>query len=180
MAHLRLADRQDIPALSQLIDRSARALCINDYDPEVVAGALKGHFGVDTTLIDDGTYVVIEEEGALVACGGWSRRATMFGGDAYAKRDPVLLVPPHDPARIRAFFVAPEFARRGFGRQILEYCEGAAQAEGFVKCTLMATLTGIPFYEKCGFVALGAEFFPLADGGEIEFRPMIKELSLSS
>ncbi|HJY36706.1 MAG TPA: GNAT family N-acetyltransferase, partial [Steroidobacteraceae bacterium] len=114
-----------------LIARSARELSAGDYTPEQVEGALRGAFGVDTQLILDRTYFVAEADGKLVACGGWSKRRTLFGGDARSGRDAADLDPATDAAKIRAFFVDPAYARRGLGSAILERCESAARACGF-------------------------------------------------
>jgi GNAT superfamily N-acetyltransferase len=107
--------------------------------------------GVDTQLIDDGTYFVVEIDGALAGCGGWSRRATLYGGSHSAGRDAALLDPSVDPARVRAMYTHPDHVRRGVGRLILAHCEAAAAAEGFTVLELMATLSGRPLYESAGF-----------------------------
>jgi len=107
--------------------------------------------GLDTRLIDDGTYFVIEELGALAGCGGWSRRATLFGGDHTAGRNAALLDPAKDAARVRAMYTHPRYARRGVERLILDLCERAAAAEGFARVELAATLAGMPLYRACGY-----------------------------
>ena len=127
---LRRATFADLPALGPLIAVSARELGRNDYAPEQVEGALRGAFGTDTQLIRDGTYFVIEAGGRLAGCGGWSRRRTLFGSDARSDRDSTELDPTVDAAKIRAFFIHPEFARRGLGTLLLERCEQAAAASG--------------------------------------------------
>jgi len=116
--------------------------------------ASRAIMGIDTQLIDDGTYFVVEIGGELAGCGGWSRRATLYGGDATTGRDAALLDPATDPARVRAMYTSPAFARRGVGRRILELCEADARAEGFRRLELMATLSGRPLYESYGFVAI--------------------------
>lgn len=108
--------------------------------------------GIDTLLIDDGTYFVVEEDGDLAGCGGWSRRATLYGGDQTPGRSPALLDPSKDAARIRAMYTHPAHVRKGVGRLILSLCEEAARAEGFTRAELMATMAGEPFYRACGFV----------------------------
>src|SRR4051812_6932902 len=107
--------------------------------------------GIDTQLIDDGTYFVVEQEGALAGCGGWSRRATLYGGDRSPGRDAALLDPAKDAARVRGMYTHPDFTRRGVGRLILSLCEDAARAEGFTSVELMATLAGTPLYRACGY-----------------------------
>ncbi len=110
--------------------------------------------GIDTQLVDDGTYFVVESDGDLAGCGGWSRRATLYGGDQTPGRDGQLLDPRVDPARVRAMYTSPAFARRGVGRLILSLCEAAAAAEGFTRLELMSTLSGEPLYSAYGFRAL--------------------------
>jgi GNAT superfamily N-acetyltransferase len=130
-------------------------------------------YGVDTQLIADGTYWVAEM-GEIVGCGGWSRRATLFGGDQYAGREDSLLDPTKDAAKIRAFFVHPDWARRGIGTTILDACEGAARAAGFRRFEMGATLTGVPFYEARGYTALETLTVPLPDGASMAIVRMEK------
>lgn len=174
---IRSATRNDIPALEDLIRLSALQLGASDYTIEQIEGALRGAFGVDTQLIDDGTYFVASIRGQLVACGGWSRRRTLFGGDGRSDRDASPLDPTTDAARIRAFFVHPEFARRGLGRVLVDRCESAALAEGFRHAELMATLPGVRLYAACGYVAGAPVEYPLPAGGTIRFVPMRKTLA---
>jgi len=174
---LRVATLADVPALEPLIAASARALCRADYSEAQIEAALRGAFGVDSELIRDGTYFAAEAAGEIVACGGWSRRATLFGGDAQAGRRPEPLDPARDAARIRAFFVRPHFARRGLGRAILERCEAEARAQGFRAAELMATLTGWRLYHAQGYRGEARQEFTLAGGVTIEFVPMRKELA---
>src|SRR5580658_10079805 len=159
---LRKATHADRPALQILIARSARELGAGDYRPEQIEGALRGAFGVDTQLIDDGTYFVVETEGKLVGCGGWSRRRTLFGGDAHSDRSAQELDPAIDAAKIRAFFVDPQFARRGIGRALLERCESEARANGFRRFELMGTLPGVRLYEALGYVGSEWVHYPVA------------------
>jgi GNAT superfamily N-acetyltransferase len=173
---LRPATLADEERLRDLIARSIRALGAADYSAEQIEGALRGAFGVDTSLIRDGTYFVVENDaGALVACGGWSRRRTLFGSDARSGRDEVLLDPRVDAARIRAFFVDPLHARRGLGRAILERSESEARAEGFVAFELMATLPGVRLYEKFGYRSGDPVNHPLPGGLTIRFVPMTRK-----
>ena len=173
---LRVAKLEDVPALEALIARSARSLCAPDYTPEQIEGALRGAFGVDTRLIRDGTYFVVESGGAILACGGWSFRKTLFGGDARVERDAAVLEPPGDAAKIRAFFVDPRHARQGLGLKILKRCEDAARARGFTRFELMSTLAGQRLYSRCGYLAAAAVQHELPDGLWIEFVPMSKKV----
>jgi len=164
----------DLPALGPLIAASARELSRGDYTPQQVEGALRGAFGTDTQLIRDGTYFVIEVDGELAGCGGWSRRRTLFGGDARPDRDPAELDPAKDAAKIRAFFIHPNFARRGLGTLMLEHCENDAMAHGFSRFELMGTLPGVRLYAARGYQADERIEWPLGDGLVIPFIPMTK------
>jgi len=171
---LRRATPADLPRLADLIAASARGLSRGDYTDAQVEGALEGAFGIDTQLIRDGTYFVIESEGRVAGCGGWSRRHTLFGSDARADRDASELDPAVDAARIRAFFIHPDFARRGLGTALLSRCEREAVAHGFTRFELMATLPGVRLYEARGYVRQLPIRWPMAGGVEIEFVPMTK------
>jgi GNAT superfamily N-acetyltransferase len=172
---LRSATLADIADLERLIAGSIRGLGAGDYTPGQIEAALAGAFGVDSSLIRDGTYfVVVDASGQIAACGGWSRRATLFGSDQRAGRDDTRLDPRRDAAKIRAFFVAPQHARRGLGRAILEASEAAARAAGFARFELMATLPGRRLYEKFGYQAGEPIYHPLPDGLRIQFVPMSK------
>mgnify|MGYP000899869797 CR=1 FL=1 len=174
---LRRATRDDIPALEDLIRLSARRLGTTDYTAEQIEGALGAAFGVDTQLIDDGTYFIALAGDHLVACGGWSRRRSLFGGDGRSDSDASPLDPRTDAARIRAFFVHPDFVRRGIGRELVDHCESAAMIEGFRSAELMATLPGVRLYAACGYVAgLPVEYL-LPTGCTIRFVPMRKILA---
>jgi len=148
---LRHAAHADIPAIRALIARSARGLSKAEYRPSQIEGALKGAFGVDTQLIDDQTYFVAEEDGEIVGCGGWSHRATLFGGDHTQGRNAALVDPATEPARMRAMYTHPDYARRGLGRFILAESEGQARERGFRRATLVATMAGLPLYRACDY-----------------------------
>ena len=174
---LRKAVFDDIPALNALIARSARGLSTAEYRPAQIEGALRGAFGVDTQLLADATYFVVEDDGHIVGCGGWSFRSTLFGGDARAGRDSSTLDPATQAAKIRAFFVDPGFARRGIGSLLLDHCEGQARARGFHRVELMATLPGVKLYAARGYVRSPMVHFEVGSGENIEFIPMQKSLS---
>ena len=146
----RLAVREDLPALEPLVARAIEELQRGFLDEEQIA-ASHAIMGIDTQLVDDRTYYVLEADGGVAGCGGWSRRATPFGGDHSAGRDEHLLDPAVDAARVRAMYTHPDFTRRGVGRLILEGCEQAAAAEGFTRLQLHATLAGFPLYLAYGF-----------------------------
>jgi len=172
---IRAALSSDTAAIAGLIACSARGLSRRDYTDAQIEAAVSSIFGVDSELISDGTYFVAESGGELIGCGGWSRRRTLFGGDQAASREPGLLDPQQDAARIRAFFVHPNWARRGVGRKLLEHCEQEARAAGFSALELMATLPGLSFYRSMGYAA----FEPIqysAAGIVLEFVPMRKQL----
>jgi GNAT superfamily N-acetyltransferase len=174
---LRKAVLEDRPALERLIAESARGLSRPDYTDAQIEAALGTAFGVDSELIRDGTYFVAEAGGELVGCGGWSRRRTLFGGDAQPGRRSELLDPQRDAARIRAFFVHPNWARRGVGRAILERCEAEARAQGFRSVELLATLPGHKFYRMLGYTGEKRVAHELSDGVMIDFIPMSKPLA---
>ncbi|MBZ0300027.1 MAG: GNAT family N-acetyltransferase [Anaerolineae bacterium] len=163
---VRVARHSDIPALNQLIRQSVRGLLSEDYTPQQIESSLVHLFGVDTHLIDDGTYYVAEVEGCLAGAGGWSRRAAIYGHDSTPGHEAAatLLNPLTDAARIRAYFVHPDFARRGIARELLYLSEAAARAEGFWKLELVATWKGAPVYRACGFEATGEASVKLPDG----------------
>jgi len=173
---LRVATLGDASALQALIAQSARALCRAWYPSEQIEAALGSAFGLDTELVRDATYFVVEAEGRPIGCGGWSRRKTLFGADGRVDREPQLLDPAVDAARIRAFFVHPDWARRGIGRLVLQRCEDEALLAGFRRAALVATLSGEPLYRAAGFVAEARIRHPLPGGLVIEFVPMHKDL----
>jgi GNAT superfamily N-acetyltransferase len=171
---IRPATLADTAELSGLIARSARELSAADYTPEQIEGALLGAFGIDTQLILDGTYFVAEVDGKLVACGGWSKRRTLFGSDARSGRDAAELDPATDAAKIRAFFVHPAHARRGLGSAILERCEAEARARGFRRFEMMATLPGAKLYTRYGYSGTERIQYEVRPGVMIDFIPMSK------
>jgi GNAT superfamily N-acetyltransferase len=173
---IRKAALDDRGAIEQLIGASVRSLSRADYSSEQIEVALKTVFGVDTNLILDGTYFVAESGSELIGCGGWSKRKTLFGGDQYATRDSSELDPASDAAKIRAFFVHPNHARKGVARAILLACESEATACGFHSLELMATLPGLKLYRACGYKEDDRVAYDLVDGVTIEFVPMRKEL----
>ncbi len=173
LAH-RLARREDIPALTALMEAAIAELQKPFLDTAQIASS-RTIMGLDTQLIEDGTYFVVEQGGVLIGCGGWSRRATHYGGDQSPGRDARLLDPLKDAARIRAMYTHPDFARRGVGRLILSLCEQAARRERFARVELVATLAGEPLYRACGYLAIE----PLVDergGAPVPLLRMGKEL----
>jgi GNAT superfamily N-acetyltransferase len=173
---LRLATLDDVPTLKSLIAESVRVLQAPDYSLDQREAALGTVFGVDTQLIRDGTYFVIESGAEIVACGGWSRRKTLFGSDHQADREDALLNPRTEAARIRAFFVRPGWERRGLGSRIMQTCESAARAEGFRELELGSTLTGVALYRSHGFVAKREIEAPLPGGLKLPVVLMSKIL----
>ena len=147
---LRLAHPDDMPVLSALMDRAIGELLQDFLPPEGVKASYE-IMGLDTQLIADGTYFVVEDGAAIAGCGGWSRRSTLFGGDHSAGRDAALLDPKTDAARVRAMYTHPDHTRKGVGRIILEACEAAARAEGFSRVEMAATMGGVPLYRACGY-----------------------------
>jgi GNAT superfamily N-acetyltransferase len=146
----RAAERGDISLLKPLMTAAIWELLAEFLPADVVEASFEV-MGLDTQLIDDGTYFVIECNGVLAGCGGWSRRATLFGGDHSAGRDNALLDPRTDAARVRAMYTSPPLARRGVGRLVLQLCEQAAATEGFARMELVATMAGEPLYRACGY-----------------------------
>jgi GNAT superfamily N-acetyltransferase len=176
MVSIRLATPQDVPALKELIPVSARALSRGFYTDAETESAIRHVFGPDSRLIADGTYFVAEEDGVLAGCGGWSRRRTLYGGDQTKSGEEPLLDPAREPAKVRAFFVHPDFARRGVGSRILEACLAAARAAGFRRVELAATLPGVPFYAARGFVERERLSAPTADGRGLPIVRMEREI----
>ena len=174
--HLRLATRDDLPALRDLIPRSVRSLSREHYTDEQIESGLRHVFGPDTLLIDDGTSFVVDADAGLAAAGGWSKRDTLFGGDQAQRAEDRLLDPATEPARIRAFYVHPDWARRGLGTRIVEACVDAAKAAGFRRMELAATLPGIALYRACGFTEHEAFVAPTPDGVGLPVVRMARNL----
>jgi GNAT superfamily N-acetyltransferase len=173
---IRTAFPADRETIQQLIAISAGELSRGYYSEEQVNAALKSVYGVDSILIEDRTYFVAEADDMIIGCGGWSKRKTLFGGDQFSNRDASLLDPRFEAAKIRAFFIHPNFARRGVGRAILDRCEAEAAREGFISLELMSTLPGVEFYRACHYVATDPILYD-ARGVVLEFVPMKKMLS---
>lgn len=176
---IRLATFQDIPELKKLLEHSVRGLSMDYYTSRQIDSALKHIFGIDTQLISDGTYYIVEIDGITAGCGGWSMRKTLYGGDQHKELQDTLLDPLMEPARIRAFFVHPGYARRGIGRKIMELCEVEAKKHGFSSLELGATLPGVPLYKAMGFREVSDIIEPLLDGEKLELVKMNKDILLS-
>jgi GNAT superfamily N-acetyltransferase len=164
---LRKAATSDVDRIEVVVDASVRGLAKGIYSDREIELSIQTVFGVDLQLIDDETYFVAEIDERIVGCGGWSKRKTLFGATRYEdSRDDAMLDPATEPAKIRAFFVHPEAARKGIGRAILEACESEARAAGFRSAEMMATLPGIPQYEACGYQRLDRVDVPLGTANE--------------
>ena len=174
---VRPAHRDDVPAIEELIERSVRELSADWYGPEQIESALRHLFGVDTQLVDDGTYYVVEQGQVLAAAGGWSRRRTLFGGDRWKREADDLLDPSREPARIRAFFVHPDWSRRGLGRRLFETAMRDALAAEFRRMELMATLPGEPLYQALGFRLDERVALELPDGVRVPLVRMSREIA---
>ncbi|HKD50503.1 MAG TPA: GNAT family N-acetyltransferase [Candidatus Acidoferrum sp.] len=188
---LRLAVAEDIPVLRELIEASVRGLQTEDYTPAQIEGALETVFGVDSQLIADGTYIVAEASLAatnasgeqtdakshwkIVGCGGWSKRKTLYGSDHWTGREDLLLDPQRDAAKIRAFFIHPDWARQGVGSKILQACEDAARAAGFNRYEMGATLTGAKLFGAKGYLPVKPISVPLNNGETLPVIHMEKQ-----
>lgn len=159
----RLARRDDLDTLRALMDAAIGQLQ-KPYLSERQIASSRTIMGLDTQLVDDGTYFVIEDRSEVAGCGGWSRRATLYGGNQTPGRDAALLDPARDAARIRAMYTHPQHTRKGIGSLIISLCENAARAEGFQRMELMATMAGEPLYRACGYLPL--EMVSDSRGGE--------------
>jgi GNAT superfamily N-acetyltransferase len=180
---IRVALPSDVPVLRPLIDASVRRLQSQDYTPQQIESALRTVFGVDSQLIGDGTYLLVEavpaasdgRQPVIVACGGWSKRKTLYGGDRWHDRQDDLLDPASDAAKIRAFFIHPDWARQGIGTLLLDACESAARAAGFTRFEMGATLTGVKLFQHRGYVALERLEVPLEGEITLPVVHMVKE-----
>ena len=161
---LRLACESDVPALEALIPLSVRSLQAPYYSKAQMEAALGPVFGVDRQLIRDGTYFIAESDGAIIGCGGWSRRRSLYGGDSGRAAEDGLLDPARDAARVRAFFVHPSWARRGIGRSIMIACEEAIAQAGFRTVDIVATLAGEPLYAAFGYEVVERYEIPMTAG----------------
>jgi len=171
----RLAAASDVAALTDLMNSAIRDLLPEFLSPDQVEASF-AVMGLDTVLIEDGTYFVIEFGGELAGCGGWSRRATLFGGNHTKGRDARLLDPKTEPARVRAMYTSPRFTRRGVGRKVLSLCEDAARKEGFARVELAATMGGKPLYEACGYRPIEAMRVTTPNGVEVPLLRMGKAI----
>lgn len=174
----RLATEADLPALREVMELAISELQKPYLSPAEIE-ASRGSMGVDTQLVKDGTYFMVTDvaSGRLAGCGGWSRRATLYGGDhSTPLRNENLLVPGRDAARVRAMYTHPDFTRRGIGRLILSLGEAAAKAEGFLSVELGATVAGIPLYKACGYQVIEETLAPPVNGLRIPIVRMGKTL----
>ena len=172
----RLATLAELPELERLMDASIRTFIGARLDAARVEASFD-IMGVDTQLVEDGTYFVVECGDRIAGCGGWSRRATMFGGDHSAGRDARLLDPAAEPARVRAMYTHPDFARRGVGRLVLSLCEAAAAREGFRSLELVATVAGEPLYLACGYVLVERIDVPTSKGVTVPLARMTRSIA---
>jgi GNAT superfamily N-acetyltransferase len=173
---LRVATRTDATRVETLMRQSVAELFPLYYDARQTASSVRYVAEVDPNLLEDGTYFVLESDGEVVACGGWSRRALLYTGSGNSDADRRLLDPDTEPAKVRAMFVHPDWTRRGLGRRIIEECETAARREGFKRLALMATLPGVPLYLACGFEPLEESEVALADGVKVACVAMEKSI----
>ncbi|ANY19187.1 Acetyltransferase (GNAT) family protein [Tsuneonella dongtanensis] len=173
---IRTATMDDLPAISAVMERAIAELQKPFLDAEQIAASRRS-MGLDTQLVADGTYFCVEVDGALAGCGGWSRRATLYGGNHSTEtRDDRLLDPATEPARIRAMYTDPAFTRRGIGRLILDSCEEAARAAGFRRLEMMATAAGEPLYSACGYHVVQRVDRMASDGVAVPGAVMAKDL----
>jgi GNAT superfamily N-acetyltransferase len=174
---LRPASVDELADIDALMKASTRDLFPNYYDAAQTEASIQYIAAVDRQLVEDGTYFVLEAEDELVACGGWSRRDKLYTGSGDTETDAVLLDPATQPARVRAMFVRSEWTRRGLGTRILEACESAAKAEGFKRLDLMATLPGVPLYERYGFTVTERTAIRMPNGMSVASAAMEKPIA---
>jgi GNAT superfamily N-acetyltransferase len=172
---LRPARHADMPVLSVLMDAAIGELLRPFLPPEGVKASYE-IMGLDTQLIADGTYFVVEDGDEIAGCGGWSRRATLFGGDHWAGRDAAMLDPTRDAARVRAMYTHPDHTRKGVGRKVLDACEAAARGEGFSRVEMAATMGGVPLYRSCGYHEIEPFSAKTSTGYEVPLIRMGKAL----
>ena len=173
----RLANEADVPAIAALIPVSVRGLQGAHYSVEQMEAALGPIFGLDRQLIRDGTYYAVDSSGKLVGCGGWSRRRSLYGGDAHRSEGNPELDPKTDAARVRAFFVHPDFARQGIARTILVACEKAILEAGFRRVEISASLTGEPLYVAFGYTVVERYHIPMRDGLQLPVVGLAKSFT---
>jgi GNAT superfamily N-acetyltransferase len=172
----RIASLDDLPALNALMGRAIAELQSGFLDPAQIIASHKV-MGLDTQLVKDGTYIMLEDAGQLVGCGGWSFRATLFGGDeSIVEREPARLNPKTDAAKIRAMYTDPDHARRGIGREVITICEDLARNAGFARVELMATAAGIPLYELVGYTPVAEMIHADIDGVKVPLLKMGKAI----
>ena len=174
---LRIATPEDAQRVEALMKESAAAIFPRFYDERQSKSAVRYVAEADPMLLADGTYFVLESDGELVACGGWSRRARPYTGSGEFDDEDRPLDPSTEPAMVRAMFVRDDWTRRGLGRRILEECEAAARREGFRQLALMATLPGVPLYVAYGFETIEEGELALVDGVKLEYATMTKSLN---
>jgi GNAT superfamily N-acetyltransferase len=170
----KVAIQDDLPILTAIMGRAMGGL----LSPFLSAAQVEASYavmGLDTQLVTDGTYFLVTKNGVPAGCGGWSRRATLYGGDHSRGRDAALLDPLTDAARVRAMYTDPAFVRQGVGRLILDLCENVARAEGFGSAALVATMPGLPLYQACGYT-ITAQFEDSSGGTPVPLARMIKAL----
>lgn len=169
----------EIETLNDLITLSARELSRDTYSKQEIDGAIQYVFGVDSELVADKTYFVIEKNGEIAGCGGWSKRKTLFGGNQFSGREgAVYLDPSIEAAKIRAFFIHPKFARQGLGRLLLIHCEREARVNGFTQLEMMATLPGFKLYSTFAYEAVSNEVVMLPNNVPLRFVRMMKNLNV--
>lgn len=178
MITIRLATMDDVENLNELITASAKELSRDIYSQPEIDGAIQYVFGVDTELVSDLTYFVIEKDGEIAGCGGWSKRKTLFGGNQFSGREePAYLDPLKDAAKIRAFFTHPKFARQGLGTMLLKHCEREALLNGFTQLEMMATLPGVKLYNRLAYKEVSNEAVVLPNKVALRFVRMMKNLN---